>query len=234
MVIEDSPHPNVVLSRFDRGKFPSFLPGWEPDLDRFFVAMENTSDLDISGLSAVWVTVDPQGKPRKLASRWDNFLNSGSGPVVRAGTRVLLAPGLFLSEGGGFGSPNLRLIEQFADQVQQSTGARMVIDAVVFSDGTLAGPDVLHYADDIAARPWAARDVAAPARDAMSRGLPVSEAVSPFMAKHLRPADGKAGRRARWAGTFARQLTAAPDPGAYLRYLEAIPIALVIRRATND
>jgi hypothetical protein len=250
MMIDASPHPEVVLHAFDRGQDPTFIPAvarMSTDSRSLFVVLENKSDRDIIVFNAVWITVDADGKSHKIASACDGLMTPASGPAVRAGARMLLGPNLFIPEtfaadpsgtvGGSLdhGLPS--------DRAKRPVPSRMVIDSIIFSDGTLVGPDLLRLADEVVARPKAARAVATVARRAMSSGEPIAEAMAVFTPSRREPPSGSDQRgsskreidyqaryQARWSQTFAHNLVVFPHPSAYLRYLETIPAPPEIKR----
>ena len=146
----------ISLEDFDRGAFHG--PGGKP-LGPATVMLVNNSDQAIVALRAVWTTPNPQNpsRPRRNILTTDIFQAPNLRPLMTAHSRTVIGPGTVIaSDGEGMNAATPGDAERHPGTSQTT----VTIDAVVFENGALVGPDADGIAGDLQARKQAAAMVA--------------------------------------------------------------------------
>jgi hypothetical protein len=197
-----SPHPDVVVSRYDEALFPEFRPLFEgtepprflpphfrhdPSQASTVVILENRSEKAITALRHRWDTVDASGTQRTSHMCSDIYSyneNEGSSrpPVVELG---VVEPGA-----RKIISHYMMTDKSTADSVRHGGGTpwfllaskwdladaverTFAIDLIVFADGEISGPDPDHYALELLSRKRVAEFVAEQVRLAVAENRDV-------------------------------------------------------------
>lgn len=145
---------------------------------------------------------------------------SAGSPVVAAGSRLLIAPGVFLQESiaqlphvgprlqdlDGRGSPDMPAGAQ----------ASAKIDCIIFADGEIVGPNQTHYDAEIQSRKIAAEQLAKQIRYALARGDDPKVTLSNIVQTTPAQSDFVA----LWTLQYARLLQRVPAIEKFLPSLE--------------
>jgi hypothetical protein len=198
-----SPHPEVVVSRFDEALFPEFRPLFEgTEAPRFLppgfrhdpsqastvVVLENRSEKAITALRYRWDTVDASGTQRTSHTCSDIYSYNENEGSSRPSA---IEPGVV--EPGA-----IKIISYYcmadkseADAVRQGGGTAsflvtptwdladavertFAMDLIVFADGEISGPDPDHYALELLSRKRVAEFVAEQVRMAVAENRDVT------------------------------------------------------------
>jgi hypothetical protein len=140
------------------------------------VILINKTNRAIVALTAIWATPDPKtGRPHREILSTDIYQGPNLRPIIVANSNTVIGPSTLLSEDGkGFrGKPSPRQLERYA--AAQTT---VTIDAVIFEDGELVGPDTRNLAADLIARKQAANILLARIRSANGSKQAVLDAAA--------------------------------------------------------
>ena len=197
-----SPHPEVVVSRYDEALFPEFGPLFEiteapqsmplgfrydPTEASIVVVLENRSEKAITALRYRWNTVDACGTQRTSHTWIDIYShneNEGSSrpPAVEPGARKIISRRMIADKSvadsvrNGGGTPWFLLASNWdlADAIEHT----FAIDLIVFADGEISGPDPDHYALELLSRKRVAEFVAQQIRLAVAENRDVTPVLN--------------------------------------------------------
>src|SRR5262249_46298642 len=146
--IGSSPSPEVSLSVFSGDAFPIFnelfdLAPETRDLRPVSFVAVNRSNKAIIGISVDWLLTDQTGKTTSPNTRSHSFLAPDFAPLAAPRESLLVLPGMFVQESPMRGRgkvvthPSSRTVALFSSSVQ----VHAEIDAIIFSDGEIVGPN---------------------------------------------------------------------------------------------
>ena len=152
----------------------------------FAVALTNASDIAVLGITVRWSWMDAKGMKRVHDQRSDSLFLSNV-PAIIARQRVLVLPGIFVTElspqFGVRGLPAAETLRQFEGASKLSVS----IDCVVFSDGQVIGPDESKMFEVLLARRRMAGEIGRAMLSAIASGGDASAAAEEYFAatKHI-------------------------------------------------
>jgi hypothetical protein len=150
----------VTLEEFDHEAAKSRLGRMGENLPPAAVMLVNNTDRAIVAYRAIWVSPNPDNpaRPRRNIHTADIFMAPNQKPIVKAHSRTIIAPGTVIGEADGKGT----IMAHPLDAVRHPGGSdtSVTLDAVLFEDGELVGPDSEDLAGDLNARKQAATMVA--------------------------------------------------------------------------
>jgi hypothetical protein len=182
---------------------PELLPHTQ-----FLGVVTNSSDKVITGLSVIWMyTSIRDGRPKRMIHSVDSYImpaKSGVvGSVADPGAAFVVAP----PETG------------FTRMLEAKDGVISIeLDAVIFSDGELVGPDTLAYGDEIMARFAASREVVSRIRKAPALGKSIQDVI----AESQRNENPGGVRGMDWVASFFHRLGATNNPALQQATIERI------------
>jgi hypothetical protein len=180
-----SPHPEVVVSRFDEALPPGFRH--DPSQASTVVVLENRSEKAITALRYRWDTVNASGTQRTSHTCSDIYSyneNEGSSrpSVIEPGARKIISYYCMadkseadaVRQGGGTASFLVTPTWDLADAVERT----FAMDLIVFADGEISGPDPDHYALELLSRKRLAEFVAEQVRMAVAENRDVTPVLN--------------------------------------------------------
>jgi len=234
MRIHRSPSPLVNVAHFDPAHHRVSPPA---DMDDDFVVLENTSDKAIVAITAMWEYTDPAGHPQKIMLTSDGFSGTGAAQIVAPHSITFLgqqqvipeATAAHAARGGGYSGPG--------KQRELPGEKTLTIDAIVFEDGEITGPDTNQLAIQLPARKAAALRVATAMRQAMATHTDITQAMDGLIAERPEPTPESVteyNARIRYADQIKSMYSPAmharlgnADPSdfanGFLRHLESMP-----------
>jgi hypothetical protein len=175
----------------------------------FALVLTNHSSRAVVAMTIHWTFVK-DGKDSETDSSTDS-LRVSSKPVVEAHGRLLITPQLFIPEslgqkggmgGGGGGGGGMA-----GPIARQSDSIRVYVDAIVFEDGEVIGPDRTALTERLKSRKAAAEEVAAAVTAARQAGKSDAEIVWDLGA--VRPSKGDPNEMLRFG--MMKQLSMSRD-----------------------
>jgi hypothetical protein len=203
-----------------------------PQLDNAVVAkfhpnafvISNNASRDVVGLVVIWTYTDvTTGKAAIHYMNSDSFMQPTPRNVITAGTRLLVAPGVFLPEamvstahlGPTVGNMDGSLVRE----MQGATNMAVKIDALIFSDGEVTGPNESRYDSQIENRKMAAVAIAKQVRNAMAKGQDPKTVLVDVLASQPAREDSLG----RWRVNYAQMLARARNLDKTLDGMETLP-----------
>lgn len=219
--ITSSPSPEIELVPFDTGQFPTFgtVEG-EPGF-----VLTNRSARAVVGLTILWTTTKPDGKPVLNLQRTDAFSNPGKSVVLHANSRLLATPR------GFFWEPMSSTVYGVGGRRPVPAQIAATVDCVIFEDGELVGPNDSHHDVDIASRRIAVANIVQQMREAQIRGELPENVLNQLAHKTSTRGD----RVGFWTEMFASRLSRT-GPGnldSELTNLQKLPEAPKFFRKAN-
>lgn len=221
-----SPDPSIALVDLTSTDKEIFLGEKLSDLPAVCFWLENHSDHSITGIAATWNVTGQDGKIRKMQFTVDSYLDKSARPIVISHSRLLIAPKMWVPESmlpdyaqkKYFTQFLLPRIRQTISEMSKAKAVSVSIDAVVFSDGQMVGPNQTKFDMDLLGRKSASQIIV---------GI-VQAAGNPQAAKNklqqlVSQAVPRAGRSIVWQHRFAQQLLHSPDFAKTLDYIEHLP-----------
>jgi hypothetical protein len=173
LVVDESPTALIEIS-------PWSAEGVPAPFESLIAVITNRSDRHIVGIAAYWVLTDPSGWEQRSVFLSDSFQVPNFSPIAAPLARCMLGPDGVTPEsvilaaldhtGGWIGSASPPL--------PAGTKARLTVDAVLFGDGEMVGPDASGLAAHIENRKPAATAVVEAVREAQAQGQSVTEALA--------------------------------------------------------
>lgn len=209
-----SPHPNVHIKR-----------GSE---DTFFVSNEDPRD--IIGICALWTIVDQSGESTTATQMADRFQSRLNSSIIPANGKLILGPQGLMAVTPAMSSMGNGAGTGMADRIKQAQSVTVSIDAIIFQDGELWGPNLHRTDDEIVQRKLAATDISQVARQTMASGGDLKAALEAVKSapypQPYRSAPSPQQYRAKWRQQWAIMLLMEPDPQRAekrIEYFEALP-----------
>ena len=194
--ISPSPSPAIVLSLYDRKRFPKFQALFEPtEKDGMWrllvqppeeagraVVVENQSTKDLTALRCRWVMTTATGKTTEHTSSSDSYQADIYHPVLKPQDRKLICFSTAVDEsfldhlargGGGFAIGGGR-----RQLPSGTTSLRLEIEMLLFADGELAGAQTDKYALELQCRKPAAEFIAKQIRLAEAENRDITPVLS--------------------------------------------------------
>jgi hypothetical protein len=208
-------HPSIETdSDLDRhAVFAGELASHFSLVRRAAFVLTNKSSKQITGLAVRYILIDATGQSHTTRYRTDSYTLATFVPVLDTSKQMLIAPGVFLAENladkGRLGVPNYasEKLRPLADLIAGAQSAEAQLDAVIFADGEVVGPDALKFPEEIWARYSAAQDILERLKAAARNGA-TAEAV---LTQYLSTPVSKNDLAGRWRQRFADAvLNAAP------------------------
>jgi hypothetical protein len=153
----------VTIEEFDRAAFETRSIRFK-QLEPSTVLLVNHSDRTIVAVRVVWESPRPgnPNRPRRTVLTTDIFMAPGLNPFMKPNSRTIIGPGTVIAQSDGDGMT----MSSPSGSVHPGDNTTIVtVDAVLFEDGELVGPDTEDLAADLAARKQAATIAADRLRD---------------------------------------------------------------------
>jgi len=201
-------------------------------LEPFSLVLRNSSGKSIVGLTVRWSVTDKSAHKEVLDYSTDSFFMIHR-PVLSDGSELLVMPGALVPEtsgSAGFVGPGKDTIQMMASKFGNSSQATVYVDAVIFDDGMIVGPDESETLAQILARKEAAEEVVAAVRASLAAGED-STALLEKLASH-EPESSK-DYLGRWRSQIARKLLHAPNLAAELSRLANVQAPTATRASQS-
>lgn len=215
-----SPSPNITITAYTADKFPEF-----PRMDisaaiqpEGFV-ITNHGTRSVIGMAVLWDKTFPDGHHATDTVRSSPFGDATMIPTLAPGESALAVPGVEyligkLQPGRSYLLPGIGGSRR---SINLPALAVMSLDAVIWEDGELIGPNESNYDVDIQSRKLAAQQVANTVRAAQQRG----ESPTVLLTSMTKPPGLNADPKAHWVSIFAGQLLHVP-PDMFEHQLETM------------
>jgi hypothetical protein len=176
--ISPSPHPAVILSRYETSLFPQFEQLFEtpstsspmiylardPEEASVAIVFENRSEKPITAWRYQWQITDTSGRSRPHIFSGDSYAVDIFRPVAEPGSCFLITPSGSINQaminhvlaGGEFIGSGSTAKRSLVSTIELA----FEIHLILFADGEIAGPDPDHFAIELQARKPAAEFVA--------------------------------------------------------------------------
>lgn len=205
-----SPYESVTIAPISTSNANSVFSGHLALLQPACLFLSNRDSRGIVAVLATWVTTTSAGKRQLHRHSTDSLQSTKSSPVLAPGSRMVVAPGLWVPEAmitSLTGSPRLTNLEQLADIFAAASSVEVQIDSIIFSDGEIVGPDVQHFADELRERKQAAVAVVRAVENARADGKSPFDILSQMRAQNSGArGPGIVHRGAAWTRLFAESL----------------------------
>jgi hypothetical protein len=169
----------------------------------------NQKEKPIMTVTVDWKFVDNEGKEENRTYLCDGYLRLPAAPVVDSSATSLITPtGCTREElfprliSGGLTSNPFESNKGFAAHADLTTGVFIIVDAVIFSDGEVAGPDKRQYTKEIVMRDRAMRSVASSVESAGTDRASVDNRLSSITSNAVGSHDKQAQMESQWASTL--------------------------------
>lgn len=174
--------------------------------------MTNQTAKPINAVVTLWSYIDKNGssQPRKI--NCDGYMLVPWVNIVRANDSVLITPGgctmreYFAHFAAGKpmlgGGLQLSRNKTITDQAGTLTKIQITVDSVIFADGTIWGPDTLHYYRTVAARHWAIQSVVEEVSNAKTAGQDLNIPLDKIRTETQGRGDEPSALRNFYAGIF--------------------------------
>jgi hypothetical protein len=220
-----SPTPLVSVSPATAANLPKLDPGVVAQFHPNAFVISNNDSRDVVGLVVIWTyteatTID---KPTTHYMNSDSFMQPTPRNIISAGTRLLVAPGVFLPE-AMVSAPHLgptvgNMDGSLVREMQGATNMTVKIDALIFSDGEVTGPNESRYDSQIENRKMAAVAIVKQVRNAMAKGQDPKTVLLDVLASQPAREDSLG----RWRVKYARMLARARNLDKTLDDMETLP-----------
>jgi hypothetical protein len=223
----NNPDATVIITPVSKDTAPGLFVGSLAAIQQCAFVLTNNSDKSIVAVSANWTVTDAAGVTSVWRFTSDSFLDVMSRPIALAHSKLLVAPKIWVRKDDinafvaskVFEAKRMGL-ERIGRKLASASAIFVEVDAVIFADGEVAGPNRGRFDREIADRKLAANDVLAAVKQAEVDGRPPAEVLlSQFVGK-IRNVDDS---RALWQRRFARQLSDAEQFDGNRYYLEHLP-----------
>ena len=128
-------------------------------LRQYAYVLQNHSDKQVIALHVLWTITEPDGSRHVRHDVTDNLL-SQSYPVLKGKAALVMVPGLHAPLETS-GSKLQGSSESGLRSVQTAASVTMSIDAIIYEDGEIAGPNTQHYDEELLDKVRSARAVVA-------------------------------------------------------------------------
>jgi hypothetical protein len=219
-----SPTPLVSVSPATAANLPKLDPGVVAQFHPNAFVISNNDSRHVVGLVVIWTYTDATtGKTTTHYMNSDSFMQPTPRNVITAGTRLLVAPGVFLPE-AMVSAPHLgptvgNMDGSLVREMQGATNMTVKIDALIFSDGEVTGPNESRYDSQIENRKMAAVAIAKQVRNAMAKGQDPKTVLLDVLASQPAREDSLG----RWRVNYAQMLARARNLDKTLDGMETLP-----------
>jgi hypothetical protein len=173
-------------------------------LQSLAVVLTNSSPRAIIGLTVRWTVTEQSGDVHTHDYRTDGlFLRRTA--VVPAGRQAIITPSIVLPStlvGGGYVGPSPDGVDSDLEKFSQAAAINVSVDALIFEDGLVLGPDHTSTVASIEARKAAADSIVLAVRQAKEHGEDVPELLSRLAAAQSDQSDFTGIWSARIVGLF--------------------------------
>jgi hypothetical protein len=199
----------MPVSKDNVSNLPVVVTTVAPQLPLGTFLLVNKKAKPIMAVTVEWKYVEDSGKVVSRSYFCDGYLRVPSAPVIDSGASGLITPEGCTPEelfprlvSGGLIAPPFERDKAFAAQASSITNVSITVDAVIYSDGEVAGPDKRQYANEIAMRDRAMRSVASSVESA-GADLTASESLLASISSNaVGSHDKQTQLEARWAATL--------------------------------
>lgn len=223
MEIPRSPAQHIRITRFADEPSSAWNPFPGPDLEPLHKAaltIHNDDDKEVVAVCVIWKITNTLDKTSTHTMMLDEYLATVRNAVIAPHGKLSVAPTGFISmpeEGMGVRAHHENY-SRMANRLAEAKSATVSVDSIIYSDGTLWGPNTCGLDNQIAARKAAAIHVAQVARKAMAYNEDPANALKVFS----HPSNDS--HQAGWESRFAEQVLSNPaQTESVLQYLEALP-----------
>lgn len=226
-----SPHPQIVITPVSANTQPAVsqaLAGSLAPLQNVSFFVRNQSEQPVVALVATWTITDATGQKHIQRFSSDSFLDVRTQHVIDPQGQLLVGPRMFVGE-RHFQALATRQsltkdgpgLERAAASVSAASASHVdvALDAVLFANGELYGPDTQHLVEDLTARKAAADAIVQAVNTARATGLSPDKTLASIVDAPVRRGDFFA----TWKRRFAHQLINSAQFDATLGYFEHLP-----------
>jgi hypothetical protein len=219
LTIVESPPSKLRLEPYasaQAARSASFQNTATGEMQPLSLVLTNFSAKTIMGLTIRWTVTDRAGKQQILDYRTDSFFVARR-PVLAPNARLLIQPGALIPEGAGI---TTAANPSFLEKIRDSASVGVYLDAVIFEDGKIVGPDRSETLAYIQARRTATEYVTR----AVAEKLRHSSDPSPLLAELANARPVHTDYVGIWKVRVAQRLMHARDVAKELDALSNIPL----------
>jgi hypothetical protein len=199
----------IPLSKDNVSNLPTAITTVASQLPLGTFLLVNKKTKPIMAATVEWKYVDDGGKVVSRSYVCDGYLRLPSAPVVDSGASALFTPqGCTREElfprlvSGGLIGPPFERDKAFAAKASSITNVSITVDAVIYGDGEVAGPDKRQYENEIAMRDRAMRSVASSVGSAGKDLTAAKGVLASISSNAVGSHDKQTQLEARWAATL--------------------------------
>jgi hypothetical protein len=232
--VPSSPSTEVSLKTILPEDFPAIDSAAFANVHPVSFALTNQSDRAIVAIAVEWSYTSQDGQQGQTFYKSSNLYIKNAKAVVQAHTRLFVGPNMILPESLAFAphiGPRLEALDgRLAPWAATASQVSATIDAIIFEDGELVGPNHSKYDLEIQSQKTAAEQIASKVRYAQSQGQDPTPMLKQIAAGTLASTTDFIGL---WSTLYARQLLNARDSRTFdvrLSAMEQTPTPLTIFR----
>jgi hypothetical protein len=197
-------------------------------------AITNSSDRAIVAIAVEWSYTSQDGQQGQTFYKSSNLYIKNAKAVVQAHARLFVGPNMILPESLAFAphiGPRFEALDgRLAPWAATASQVSATIDAIIFEDGELVGPNHSQYDHEIQSQKMAADQIASKVRHAQSQGQNPTAMLKQIAGAGLASQSDFTGI---WSALYPQQLLNARDSRTFdvrLTALEKTPTPLKIFR----
>jgi hypothetical protein len=228
ITIPQSPYSTIRITNLPSEVQASQTPFSDTRLTSLYnssIVIHNDDRREVTGICMIWTITDASGKSTTAIIEQDGYEFGRATTVIQPGSVIAASPIGWVQVGGD--SKVLAMLGRDPHLLQASAmvaGAARIsasIDAVIFEDGDIWGPNASSYDEDIVARKNAAVYLSRMARAAMDAKRDLATLLKDLA---FRQYDAHTDFQAKWESQFAGMLRASGDNvGPLLGYFDSLP-----------
>jgi hypothetical protein len=232
--IPSSPSTDVSLKTILPEDFPAVDSAAFANVHPASFAITNLSDRAIVAIAVEWSYTSQDGQPGQTFYKSSNLYIKNAKAVVQAHTRLFVGPNMILPESLAFAphiGPRFEALDgRLAQWAATASQVSAIIDAIIFEDGELVGPNHSQYDLEIQSQKMAADQIASKVRHAQSQNQDPTAMLKQIAGANLASQSDFIGI---WSGLYAQRLLNARDSRTFdvrLSAMEQTPTPLTIFR----
>jgi hypothetical protein len=228
LVVQSLDGGDVLVTPYDSAAHSAFAyllsyPEYSHITD-IAVVVANRSSRAIDGLVLQWMVRTERGLDAPNTIPIDRYIREGGEPIVYPGAQVLVTPTGYITDAqtsGHFITSALMSKRKVDKWLATKAPIRVVLDSVIWDDGTVVGPDTFGIIEWVQARHSVAREIASAVQEHRGNPAAIEKVLSGMVhaaGKPRSPLDSRAHWTRRFVASaqrddqFVSRVAAVPEP----------------------
>lgn len=228
LVVQQFDPFNVLVATYDPSEHPAFADLLSRSelyhIKDVAVVVANRSSRAIDGLVLQWMVRTERGLDTPNTIPIDRYIRDDVEPIVYPGAQVLVTPTGYITDAqtsGHFITSALMSKREVDKWLATKAPIRVVLDSVIWDDGTVVGPDTFRIIEWVQARHSVAREIASALQEHQGNPAAIEKVLSGMVhagGKPRSPLDSRAHWTRRFVASaqrddqFVFRVAAAPEP----------------------